>query len=860
MTYEQFFLRATGNRPHPWQRRLGERAACDDRLIRIPTGLGKTLGVVAAWAFHRCERGDLGWPTRLVFCLPMRVLVEQTERVVRELLDSAGLGDRVGVHVLLGGAEVDDWHLHPERPAVLVGTQDMLLSRALNRGYASPRARWPVEFGLLNHDCLWVMDEVQLMDVGLATSAQLQAFRRELGARSPRPCATWWMSATLQPDWLERSPDTGRMAAEVARFGVEQDERVGPLWSVEKQPELFVGKTDPKSVAKLVSERHREAGCGRDGPTLVIVNRVERAVEVARALEKDKKLGNTEVRLAHSRYRLAERAAWAGEFLRREACGPGSDRIVVATQVVEAGVDFSCALLFTDLAPWASLVQRFGRAARWGGSARVVVLDTAPKKEKDALPYALEELEASREALSALQNAGPAGFDALETEHPDWLKRLFPYEPRHLVLRHEVDDLFDTSADLSGADVDVSRFIRSGDERDLSVAWVEVEPKTAPGEDFWPAREALCPVPFLRAREWLADRKKRAWVWDWVEGEWRRAEQRDLFPGQTVLVEAGAGGYSTQWGWDPKASESVPVVASRAANPNDRADGALEADAPEAAGYSTIETHGREVGALARELAQALRLDAPTASLLDLAGRVHDIGKSHEAFQNAIAAEDRPERCDLAKAPQGSWRQGRHRYRMKDGAVRAGLRHELASALALFDVVRRHDPARLLGEEAEVLRAAGMLPPAEAGAPSPGAVEAELLALDPRAFDLLAFLVCSHHGKVRLAWHSSPADQRAVDERVRIQGLREGDELPAISLADAKGGSAPWPATRLDFAAAAVGLNPVTGRSWTERVLGLLEHHGPFALGWYEALLRAADRRASKSTAADPKLAKEVSR
>jgi len=33
----------------------------------------------------------------------------------------------------------------------------MLLSRALNRGYASGRARWPVEFGLLNQDALWVM-------------------------------------------------------------------------------------------------------------------------------------------------------------------------------------------------------------------------------------------------------------------------------------------------------------------------------------------------------------------------------------------------------------------------------------------------------------------------------------------------------------------------------------------------------------------------------------------------------------------------------------------------------------------------------------------------------------------------------
>ena len=53
----------------------------------------------------------------------------------------------------------------------------MLLSRTLNRGYAASRARWPVEFGLLNNDCLWVLDEVQLMGSGLVTTAQLDAFR-----------------------------------------------------------------------------------------------------------------------------------------------------------------------------------------------------------------------------------------------------------------------------------------------------------------------------------------------------------------------------------------------------------------------------------------------------------------------------------------------------------------------------------------------------------------------------------------------------------------------------------------------------------------------------------------------------------
>ena len=62
----------------------------------------------------------------------------------------------------------------PDKPWVLVGTQDQLLSRALNRGYAMSRFEWPVHFGLLNNDCRWLIDEVQLMGPGLWTTSQLE--------------------------------------------------------------------------------------------------------------------------------------------------------------------------------------------------------------------------------------------------------------------------------------------------------------------------------------------------------------------------------------------------------------------------------------------------------------------------------------------------------------------------------------------------------------------------------------------------------------------------------------------------------------------------------------------------------------
>ena len=214
--FDQFFRRATGQpAPFGYQRRLAEEGeanhACVSRLIDVPTGCGKTAAVVLAWLWNRVAHPDAArrakWPRRLVYCLPMRTLVEQTHDAVKGWLgeqhwngrsDHAG---KVGLHILMGGEDAGDWDAHPEADAILIGTQDMLLSRALNRGSGMSRYRWPMQFGLLNNDCLWVMDETQLMGVGVETSAQLDAFRRQLGVQAPSHC--WWMSATLEADRLE---------------------------------------------------------------------------------------------------------------------------------------------------------------------------------------------------------------------------------------------------------------------------------------------------------------------------------------------------------------------------------------------------------------------------------------------------------------------------------------------------------------------------------------------------------------------------------------------------------------------------------------------------------------------------------
>ena len=159
--FSTFFHTATRHIPYAYQCRLacGENADLEDdetlvcgscsQLIDIPTGLGKTAAVVLAWLWNRVifQSLDSQWPCRLVYCLPMRTLVEQTRDNAKTWLGNLArefpcreldwLTENSPV-ILMGGQDADEWDIHPECPAILIGTQDMLLSRALNHGYGEP--------------------------------------------------------------------------------------------------------------------------------------------------------------------------------------------------------------------------------------------------------------------------------------------------------------------------------------------------------------------------------------------------------------------------------------------------------------------------------------------------------------------------------------------------------------------------------------------------------------------------------------------------------------------------------------------------------------------------------------------------
>lgn len=724
MKFDDLFQSATttpeapsGVIPYPYQCRLAAKSWPD--LLDIPTGLGKTAAITLAWLWKRRYLNDPDTPRRLIWCLPMRVLVEQTQREICRWLrnvdqDGEPGEGRVSVHVLMGGADdLKTWAEHPDEDMILIGTQDMLLSRALMRGYGMSRYLWPVHFAFLHNDALWVLDEVQLMGSGLATSAQLEAFRRKLPLG--RCSRTLWVSATLNRKWLatvdfsqyldglryERLSDEDRALPEVTR-------RLHAIKTLQSAQTRLTADNAKQYLSALAEEIRATHLPGTT--TLVIVNQVERGQQLFQSLASEKSTDGDKALLLHARFRPAERRDIEARL--RET-PPPQGRILIATQAIEAGVDITSRTLFSELAPWTSLVQRFGRCNRYGeanetGGANIHWVDI--DDDKAALPYSQEELAFARTKLDGLTTASPA--DLPKTDEA---------APLCSVLRHrDFLDLFNTDPDLSGFDVDVSDYIRDAEKPPLSVFWRAFDEK--PDDQPPPMHEELCPVSIGQIQNL---KKSEKWRWDSLSCRWLKLDGLPR-PGMTLLLRAQDGGYDSELGFFADSKKLVTVLPTATVQTGEsyNDDHRSEQTKPIA-----LADHLGHVAGAAKRLLEKLGLDEPAVTY---AARWHDAGKSHPIFQATLT------KCgDMASCRDLLWAkspcQGRHE--------RPYFRHELASAIAWLEA---H------GEEANA--------------------------------DLVAYLIAAHHGKVRLSLRAMPAEREAPDGRRYARGIWEGDCLPAFAF------------------------------------------------------------------------------
>jgi CRISPR-associated endonuclease/helicase Cas3 len=779
MRFEEFFEQATGSPPYGYQVRLARDGL--PPVLAVPTGAGKTA-IMLAWLWRRRHGPDpTGTPRRLVFALPQRTLVEQVAAVAAGWLANLGLTDDIPLHVVMGGAGKTQWEWRQamHRPAIVVGTVDSLVSKALNRGYGIARATYPVDFALVTNGAHWVLDELQLCPESMTTLRQLAAFTTALG--TAEPFGLTCMSATVPERLVETVDNPAPADAEVLRIGPA--DRTGALAvrlaATRTVRRLPTEPGDYRAIAEAVVTRHRPGTL-----TLVVVNTVDAARQIYRGLP-DRPVPRL---LLHSRFRGVERE----ELVRELVAELGeAGRIVVATQVVEAGLDLDAATLVTEAAPWPSVVQRAGRCNR-AGTTRDAELWWLPPA--NPAPYDAADVDAAAAELAGLEGAVTGEVLAgrpVPTTEPEV----------SVIRRTDLLTLFDTAPDLTGADLDIAPYVRDAEDPDVQLGWAHWQPA---GGDGRPPDDAKAPEPAWRCRVPLAElralqRRGAVWRFDQALGRWTKVgRDRPGRPGELLLMAAADGGYHPVTGLDPAARGPVPdcPTLGEAPDPPAGTEDAFRQDdtSVDQPVWLSLRQHSEEVRDQAEALLRTIAPDLPAGvpAAVVRAAYAHDAGKCHDTWQGALCnlAPERERDDWFARRP---WAKSAvpGRLRFSGGG---SFRHELVSLLLLDGPLH------------------GLLDGIE----------------DP---DLVRYLVLAHHGKLRLQVRG-PAD---VEEKVLL-GLEHGTQIEAPVLLGQPAGRLTVDLDQFQFGGE---------RSWTRTALRLRDRYGPFRLAYLEALVRVADWRAS---------------
>ncbi len=634
--YKQFFHQLTGFTPNPFQLRVAD-ALLDERsvVLRAPTGSGKTWAVVAPFLYALHTNNPIA--DRLLYALPLRSLAtslfDSTHTAATKCEHTESLGNRIRIQT---GERRDD-ALFEGR--ITFTTIDQLLSSYLIQPVGLPTRKGNINAGALL-GALVCFYEFHLLEPERSMATAIEMLDT---ITVTNPLSRFvLMTATLSDKTLQWLTDKLN-----ARFIDVPAEEVAQLPNEIGKTRYYQWQNEPLSAA-AVAKVH-------DGKrSIVIANTVARAQQLYEDLQSAMRGKPTKVRLLHSRFLPEDRqrhesdlATWFGPKPTVE------DVILVSTQVVEAGLDFSCDNLHTEVAPMNALVQRGGRCARRRGETGTVwcyALETNAEGQPaygaykdvatlvDATAAALQE-----EAATKRQYPFHEELRLVNRVHTDWeLAQLAPFtnlSSRRTAVRKAMDG--DDPAAVRNLVRDISS---------LNVVITDQPEAIDFNRRQWPEMLSVPPMSLFKLFRdvvvppggWIAKTAREEDVMrdGSIQVKWPTISSNHelITAGWLVAIHPDYATYDRDVGLLIGRKGSAAPVRYR--------------DRPKFERYSykyeTYAEHIRRVAAAghardddnriaARRLAASLKTTEPQlAAWLDTVYRLHDVGKLSEGWQNAV--------------------------------------------------------------------------------------------------------------------------------------------------------------------------------------------------------------------------------
>ena len=457
------FNRLTGNDPFDWQERLFRKFVAGDLPdgCDVPTGLGKT-STMAIWLIALgclLKEKDRKLPLRLVYVVDRRVIVDQATDEAEELLEKLtqsvsekssslhslartfreasmqGNESLIALSTLRGQkADNREWCLDPSRPAIIIGTVDMIGSRVLFSGYGKVGINHrSLQAGLLGQDTLIVIDEAHLSPVFVSTLMDIkQAIHR---TRLLRPFHVMSLSATLSGSGKTLAIDEQKeLQNEQARLRLNAKKQIEFLpfnqTAKAKEGKKPSSKEIDEAIAErlvnraLQYERERAAESAKsvvifvqtvnlvnliaeklsdELESLVIQNKEENPIDKKEQTRLRKEIEARILKMTgemrgyeRDRKQLVESPkfkAFLPDLPERDRETPRPTQYLIATSSAEVGVNLDADDGLCDLSTLDSMIQRIGRINRFGKteSTITVIVDEKVLAETGEALSKLEE-------------------------------------------------------------------------------------------------------------------------------------------------------------------------------------------------------------------------------------------------------------------------------------------------------------------------------------------------------------------------------------------------------------------------------------------------------------------------------------
>lgn len=353
-------------------------------LLKAPTGSGKTEAVLAPFLSQFLDNKFQIAP-RLIYVLPMRVLVNSVANRIKRYTQK--ISPHISVEIQHGDVPNAPFFIAD----IVVTTLDQFLY-GFARASGQVGKHLDIPAGSIASS-LVVFDEAHMYRDGFTFSIMRALMEILHKTRIPYVLMTATMPQSLENSLFEniKPPDNQRLISNVS---IKSDLKI----SFESSPLYSNGEVN---ISDGLLEKMKKR------KTLIVVNQVKRAQKIYEDIKRMLDLDDNQIVLLHSRFTKIDRKKHEekaisliphkeeGKIVIPEGIG-----IVISTQVLEAGIDFSAELLLTELATADSLIQRAGRCARYESESGEIIIFPV-EDDKGHLPYEREHLSKALEWLKA---------------------------------------------------------------------------------------------------------------------------------------------------------------------------------------------------------------------------------------------------------------------------------------------------------------------------------------------------------------------------------------------------------------------------------------------------------------------------